>query len=314
MSLAVKKKKNLQLGSFFTGPVIISSLILLIVFICALFSGAVAPYDPEAVDLTASLIKPFTAGHILGTDQLGRDLFSRLVCGANTSITNALLIVVFEIIVGVPIGLIGGYYANVFDTVTMRIWDIVCSLPTMLLAFVLIAAFGRGAYSGVMAMGIVYTPLTAKLARSLILTEKSKVYVEAAKSLGYSDARIIFRHILPNCISTMVAQFTLDIGSAIGAMAGLSYLGLGVQPPQSDWGTLLKDGMTMIYRNPVLLIAPALVIMITAISINIFSDGIQSYIDPGQRKLMPFNKFRKKLLTKPGKASAGKPGGTEEAA
>ena len=293
MSENTKIKKN-KTGSFFTVPVILSSFVLAVVFISALFPNLIAPYDPEAVDLGSSLLKPFTEGHILGTDQLGRDLFSRLICGANTSITNALLIVAFEIIIGVPIGLICGYYSNLLDSIIMRIWDIVCSLPTMLLAFVLIATFGRGAYSGVVAMGIVYTPLTAKLARSLMLTEKNKIYVEALKSLGYSDFRIIFRHILPNCVSTMIAQFTLDIGSAIGAMAGLSYLGLGVQPPKSDWGTLLKDGMTMIYRNIVLLIAPALVIMITAIAINIFSDGIQAYIDPSQRKLMTFNKYRKK--------------------
>jgi len=204
------------------------------------------------------------------------------------------LIVGFEMAVGIPIGLICGYYGGHIDGIIMRIWDVVCSLPSLLLAFVLVAAFGKGTYSGVIAMGIVYTPLTAKLARSLIITEKSQVYVEAAKSLGYSDFRIIFVHILPNCITTMVAQLTLDIGTAIVAMASLSYLGLGVQPPKSDWGSLLKDGMTMIYQQPMLLVAPAAAIMITSISINIFSDGIQSYLDPGQRKLPSFKEYRKK--------------------
>ena len=175
----------------------------------------------------------------------------------------------------------------------MRFWDIVCSLPSLLLAFVLVAAFGNGTYSGVIAMGIVYTPLTAKLARSLIITEKSQVYVEAAKSLGYSDARIIFKHILPNCITTIVS------------MASLSFLGLGVQAPKSDWGTLLKDGMSMLYQQPMLLIAPAAAIMITSISINIFSDGIQAYIDPSQRKLPSFKKLRKKEARLAAKNSIG---------
>ena len=129
--------------------------------------------------------------------------------------------------------------------------------------------------------------------------------MEAARSLGYSDARIIFIHILPNIITTMIAQFTLDIGSAITAMATLSYLGLGVQAPGADWGTLLKDGMDMLYLNPVLLIAPALAVMITAISVNILSDGIQAYIDPEQRRLPSFKKYRKKFLA-PQKAGLAK--------
>lgn len=215
---------------------------------------------------------------------------------STTSIINAILIVVFEVVVGVPIGMICGYYGGKLDNIVMRVWDIVCSVPSLLLAFVLVAAFGKGTYSGVIAIGIVYTPLTAKLSRSLIMTEKSAVYVEACKSLGYSDARIMFVHILPNIVTTMVAQFTLDIGSAITAMATLSYLGIGVQAPGADWGTLLKDGMSMLYLNPVLLVAPTIAIMITAIAINIFSDGIQSYIDPGQRKMPTFKQYRKKLL------------------
>ena len=127
------------------------------------------------------------------------------------------------------------------------------------------------------------------------------MYVEAAKSLGYSNSRIIFRHILPNCITTMVAQLTLDIGSAVTSMASLSFLELGVQPPKADWGSLLQDGMSMLYQNPVLLMAPALAIMITSISINIFSDGIQAYLDPSQRKLPSFKKHKRSLIipTKP---------------
>lgn len=289
-----KKKGVSKLKSFFTVPVIITSIILVIVLFMAIFANWITPYDPEEANLADSLCKAMEKGHILGTDKLGRDLLSRLIAGTRSSIVNAFLIVGFEMAVGIPIGLICGYYGGHIDGIIMRIWDVVCSLPSLLLAFVLVAAFGKGTYSGVIAMGIVYTPLTAKLARSLIITEKSQVYVEAAKSLGYSDFRIIFIHILPNCITTMVAQLTLDIGTAIVAMASLSYLGLGVQPPKSDWGSLLKDGMTMIYQQPMLLVAPAAAIMTTSISINIFSDGIQSYLDPGQRKLPSFKEYRKK--------------------
>ncbi len=295
MKANVKKRKSNN-GVFFTLPVIVSGVILFLILASALLAKVIAPYDPEATDYSASLTRAFSAGHLLGTDKIGRDLFSRLLCGAQTSIFNAILIVAFEVIVGVPIGMVCGYFGGRLDDLVMRVWDVVCAIPSLLLAFVLVAAFGKGTYSGVIALGIVYTPLTAKLARSLIMTEKSAVYVEACKSLGYSHARIMFVHILPNIVTTMIAQFTLDIGSAITAMATLSYLGLGVQAPKADWGTLLKDGMSMLYLNPVLLIAPALAIMITAIAVNVFSDGIQAYIDPGQRKMPTFKKYRKKLL------------------
>lgn len=291
-----RKERKSDNGTFFTIPVIISGIVLLLILFGAVFAKFIAPYNPEANDYSAALARAFTQGHLLGTDKLGRDLWSRLLCGAQTSIINAILIVVFEVVVGVPIGMICGYYGGRLDNIVMRVWDIVCSVPSLLLAFVLVAAFGKGTYSGVIAIGIVYTPLTAKLSRSLIMTEKSAVYVEACKSLGYSDARIMFVHILPNIVTTMVAQFTLDIGSAITAMATLSYLGIGVQAPGADWGTLLKDGMSMLYLNPVLLVAPTIAIMITAIAINIFSDGIQSYIDPGQRKMPTFKQYRKKLF------------------
>ena len=291
-----RKERKSDNGTFFTIPVIIIGIVLLLILFGAVFAKFIAPYNPEANDYSAALARAFTQGHLLGTDKLGRDLWSRLLCGAQTSIINAILIVVFEVVVGVPIGMICGYYGGKLDNIVMRVWDIVCSVPSLLLAFVLVAAFGKGTYSGVIAIGIVYTPLTAKLSRSLIMTEKSAVYVEACKSLGYSDARIMFVHILPNIVTTMVAQFTLDIGSAITAMATLSYLGIGVQAPGADWGTLLKDGMSMLYLNPVLLVAPTIAIMITAIAINIFSDGIQSYIDPGQRKMPTFKQYRKKLL------------------
>lgn len=291
-----KKKRKSNNGTFFTVPVIVSGLILLFIVLCAVFATHIAPYNPEENDYAASLAKAFSPGHLLGTDRIGRDLLSRLLCGAQTSIINSFLIVAFEVMVGVPIGMLCGYYGGKLDTMVMRIWDIISAVPSLLLAFVLVAAFGKGTYSGVLAIGIVFTPLTAKLARSLIMTEKKSVYVEACQSLGYSDSRIIFIHILPNIVTTMIAQFTLDIGSAITSMATLSYLGIGVQPPGADWGTLLKDGMSMLYLNPILLIAPALAIMITSIAINIFSDGIQSYIDPGQRKMPTFKQYRKKLL------------------
>lgn len=288
--------KKANVGTFFTPKTVITGTIILVSIIVALFANVIAPYDPNAVDTSASYVPFLSPGHLLGTDQLGRDLLSRLIVGARSSLLDAFLIVVFEVVIGVPVGFICGYYGGIFDAIVMRIWDVVCSIPSLLLAFVLIAAFGKGDMIGVIAIGIAFIPLTAKMARGLMLTEKKAVYVEALKSMGYSDMRIIFVHIMPNVITTMVAQFTMDIGAAIVSMASLSYLGVGIQPPNADWGTLLQDGMSQFNNNMVLLAAPAIVIMIVTISVNLFSDGIQQYIDPSERKLPTFKKFEKQLL------------------
>lgn len=288
------KKSNV--GKFFTPKTVISGAIILIAVIAAVFANILVPYDPNEVDPVSCFLPAFSKGHILGTDKLGRDLLSRIIMGARNSMLNAFLIVAFEVVIGVPIGLICGYYGGKLDSIIMRIWDIVCSIPSLLLSFILIAIFGRGNFTGVMAIGIAFIPLTAKMARSLIITEKKAVYVEACKSMGYSDMRIIFSHILPNVITTMIAQFTMDIGAAIVSMATLSYLGLGIQPPDADWGTLLENGMQNFYNNSVLLAAPAIVIMLVTVAVNIFSDGIQEYIDPSQRKLPTFKQFEKQLL------------------
>ena len=285
-------------GTLFTPVVVTTGIILIIIFVIAFLADYIAPFDPLETDGTAIYVKMFTGGHLFGTDGLGRDLFSRLICGAKISIFNAILIVIFEAVTGVTIGLVCGYYRGIVDSVVTRICDLVSALPPLLLSFLLIAVLGKGMYTGVIAIGISYIPMTAKMARSLIMTEKKAVYVEACESMGMSDFRIIFVHILPNVITTMVSQFTLDIGSAITAMATLSFLGLGVQAPNADWGTLLKDGMGNIYNSPSLLIIPAIAVLVVTVCINLFSDGIQAYLDPSQRKLPSFAKYEKRLMKK----------------
>ncbi len=285
-----------KLKSFFTVPMIITSFILFTILFVAIFADFITPFDPTEINAVEARKGLFEDGHILGTDNLGRDLLSRLMAGTKLSILSAFLVVAVEATIGVTLGLICGYFGGRLDNFVMRCLDIICALPTLLLAFVLVAVFGKSVFSGVLALGIVFTPLTAKLSRSLIMTEKSQVYVEAARSLGYSNARIIFIHILPNCMSTIVSQLTLDIGSAIVSLASLSFLGLSVQAPQTDWGLMLSDGMGMLYKHSIMLIIPAAIIMITSISINIFSDGLQAYLDPTQRRMTTFKQYRRKLL------------------
>jgi peptide/nickel transport system permease protein len=284
----MKKKTK---GTLFTTPMIIASAILLLIVFCALFGKLIAPYDPDKINLSSTYQSP-TAAHWFGTDNIGRDQFSRMLCGAQSTILNALMVVLISVAVGVPVGLLCGFYSGIADNVVMRVWDILMSLPPLILAFVFVAVFGRGEYNAVLATGIVFIPMISKLARSLILTEKSQLYVEAARSMGYSDMRIIFIHILPNCVSTLLSELTLDLGYAILSLATLSYLGFGVSPPASDWGSILQSGMSMLFRAPMVALAPGAAIVLTVVSLNVVSDCIQMYLDPNQRKLPSFRRFR----------------------
>jgi peptide/nickel transport system permease protein len=231
----------------------------------------------------------------LGTDNLGRDQFTRLLYGGRTTLINAFLAVLISVVVGIPLGLMCGYYGGKIDNAVMRVWDFILSFPTLLMAFIFVAAFGRGSWNAVIAIGVVYIPMISKLSRSMTITERTKPYVEACVTFDYSDARIIFLHILPNCLATLLAELTLDIGMAIIALASLSFLGLGVQMPQSDWGAMLQEGMAIILKAPYLALGPTIVIVLTTVSLNVVSDGIQMYLDPEQRKLLTFKKFRAKM-------------------
>ena len=179
-----------------------------------------------------------------------------------------------------------------------RSCDVVLSFPSVLLGFVLVAGLGRGMISAVIALGIVYVPMLTRLVRSLTLVEKNKTYVEAATSIGYSDTRIMFVHILPNCISTISVQITLDLAYAILDLASLSFLGLGVQPPTADWGAMLDEGRNYLLQNPFLALAPGIAIIVTVVSLNIFSDGLHQYFEPIQRKLPSFKQVERRKKKK----------------
>jgi len=284
--------KNKEFGTLFTFPVVVSLIIILIVVGSALFAPLIAPYNPDKLELSQSLQQP-SFEHLLGTDKTGRDLFSRMLFGTQTTLISSLGVVLISFIIGVPLGLYSGYYSGLIDSIIMRTEDIILAFPALLLAFIFVAGFGRGIGNAVLALGIVYVPMISRLTRSLTLTEKTKTYVESAQSIGYSNIRILFRHILPNCISTLVAQLTLDIGYAILDLAALSFLGLGVQPPTSDWGAMLEEGRIFLQTNPLLALAPGIAIIITVVSFNVLSDGVQMYLDPSQRKLPKFKKLKK---------------------
>jgi peptide/nickel transport system permease protein len=285
-----RSHRKKQEGVLFTAPMIISLLVLAAIIFCCVFASVISPYSPTEQDLSSSLAAP-SAAHLLGCDKVGRDLLTRLFYGGRTTLLSALGVVALSIVLGVPLGLLSGYYGKTVDTIIGRICDVLLAFPSLLLVFVFVAGLGRGLGNAVVALGIVYVPMLTRLVRSLTMVEKNKTYVEAMNSIGYSDARIMFRHILPNCISTITVQVTLDLAYAILDLAALSFLGLGVQPPTADWGAMLDEGRNFLLQNPMLAIAPGLAIVVVVVSLNIFSDGLHQYFEPVQRKLPSFKKY-----------------------
>jgi peptide/nickel transport system permease protein len=262
--------------------------------LCCVFAPVLAPYGESEQDLSASLAPP-SAQNILGADKMGRDLFSRLLYGGRVTLLSALGVVALSVAIGVPLGLFAAFYGGKFDSIVGRCCDVLLSFPSLLLAFLFVAALGRGITNAVIALGIVYVPMLTRLARSLTLVEKNKTYVEAAESVGFSRPYILFRHILPNCVYTMLVQLTLDLAYAILDLAALSFIGLGVSPPTADWGAMLQEGRNFLLQSPLLALAPGAAIVITVISLNIFSDCITQYLDPQSRSLSSFEKFEKMI-------------------
>lgn len=271
-------------SKFFTPSVAISCFVLAAIVLISLAAPIIAPYDPLETDLSSTLEAP-SAEHLFGTDQNGRDIFSRILFGGRTTILGALAIVLFSMAIGIPMGLFAGYFGGIADRLMMRITDVAVSFPTLLLAFVFAGIFGRGLRGAILAIGIVYVPMTARLTRSLTLSEKNRGYVEALRAAGCPTARILFLQILPNCVPTLSSQLTLDIGYAIIDLASMSFIGLGVRLPECDWGAMLEESRNLIFTRPLSALAPGIAIAVTVISINILSDGVQRYIDPTKRKL-----------------------------
>ncbi|MFF2755003.1 ABC transporter permease [Psychrobacillus sp. NPDC058041] len=279
------KKSRVFKSSFFKNYLAVAGgIVLAIIVLLAVFAPLFAPYEPNAQDLSMSLHSA-SSEHIFGTDKQGRDIFSRVLFGARTTLLGAVLVVGISSVIGVPLGLIAGYYGGRIDNLITRIFDVILAFPALLLAFIIVAVFGKGLENAVIALGIVYIPMIARLVRSVTLVEKEQTYVEAAKNLGFSNFRIIFRHILPNCVSPIVVQATIDLAYAILDLAAMSFLGLGVQPPTADWGAMLEEGREYLLISPNTALASGFAIMITVISFNLFGDGLQQHFDPKQRKV-----------------------------
>lgn len=281
---ALNTHKPFWRSAFFRNrTAVFGSFILLLLAFMAVAAPMVATHNPVKQDMSSPLKAPGSE-HWLGTDKQGRDTFSRIVYGTRPTLLGAICVVLIAYLIGVPLGLISGYYGGRLDTIIMRALDMLLAFPALLLAILIVATFGRGLTNTVIALGIVYIPAITRVVRSATLVQRNLNYVEAAKGSGMREARILFRHLLPNVASPILVQGSNDLAYAILDIAALSFLGLGIQPPDPDWGSMLAEGRSFLLLSPYVSIFSGIAIMLAVISFNWFSDGLRAQLDPKQRK------------------------------
>ena len=263
---------------------LIGLVAVLLGVILAISASIVAPYDPVKMDLRASRQAP-SSQHLLGTDELGRDILSRIMYGFRISLTIGLVSVAVGLSFGVLLGAPSGYFGGWLDIVVMRVIDVMMSFPTILLAIIVVTVLGPGLYNAMLAVGLAQVPLYSRLVRGLTLKLRGEDYVDAARALGASNSRIILRHILPNCLSPLIVQATLNIASAILSAAVLGFLGLGAEPPTPEWGAMLSSGRLYMRVAPHISIFPGLTIMATVLAFNLMGDGLRDALDPRMSRL-----------------------------
>jgi peptide/nickel transport system permease protein len=255
-------------------------LFIMIVFIfAALFADYIMPYAPNDINRNEALVPPSPA-HLLGTDDLGRDVFSRVIYGCRISLRVASVAVLIGLAVGVPLGLFAGYFGFLVDNGIMRVMDVLLAFPDILLALTVISVLGMGIENVTIALGITSVPIFVRLVRGKVLAIRELPYIEAAIATGESQSRIILQEILPNCLTPVIVQATLTAAYTILAEAALSYLGLGTLPPTASWGRMLSEGQPLLLRAPWISIFPGLACMVAVLSINLLADGITSALNP----------------------------------
>ena len=258
-----------------------------LVLVLAVIAAALAPQlplpDPDTVDTPNRLRPPLTTQHPLGTDEFGRDLLSRLVWGARVSLLAGVVTAALAMVVGVVLGVLGGYYTGWVETMVMRLTDVLMAFPYILLAIAIVAGLGPGLRNAMIAIAIVGFPLYTRLVRGVVLSVKQLEFVEAARALGSTDATILARHVVPQFVSPVLVTFSLDIGAKILATAGLSFLGLGTQPPTADWGSMLATGRQFVVLSPHVVLLPGLAIFVVVFAVNLVGDALRDAFDPRSR-------------------------------
>lgn len=253
--------------------------ILLVEIILVILAPVIAPYDYTAMDIVAAQQGPFAA-HWFGTDELGRDIFSRVLYGGRYSISMGVLAVMISTTVGMTIGAIAGYFGGKVDNILMRLLDVIQSLPAMLLSIVLSAVLGPGYFNTILALSVNGMPASARMLRAQMMKVRGNEYIEAAQSINCSKFRIIVRHMIPNSFSPNIVQATMSIAHMIVMAASLSFIGLGVQPPTPEWGAMLTGARQFIRQCPHMVIFPGLAIAVTVLAVNLMGDGLRDALDP----------------------------------
>lgn len=256
-------------------------MILLIMILGAVFAELIAPYAYDEQDLTNTFVYPCLS-HPFGTDNLGRDIFSRVIYGSRISLQVGIIAVGIAVVIGGTLGMIAGFFPKA-DNYIMRVMDIFMAIPSLLMAMAITTALGSGTGNLMVAVGLSSTPQYARIMRASVLTVKDQEYIEAARSIGAGTMRIMLRYILPNAFAPLLVQATLGVGSAIMSASTLSFLGLGIQPPVPEWGSLLSTGRNYIRQFWPLTIFPGLAIMLVVYCLNIFGDGLRDALDPKLR-------------------------------
>lgn len=271
----LKKNKGAMVGL---------AIVCILIFI-ALFADFLVDYDTDVTgqQIMERLQWP-SAEHIMGTDEMGRDLFARVLYGTRISLAVGLVAVTVALIFGVTLGAIAGYYGGALEDVIMRVTDIFAAVPNILMGIVIVAAMGASTINLMIAVGVTSIPMFVRVTRAAVLTVRNQEYVEAARAVGMGEMRIIFSHVLPNCLSPIVVQTTLRVASAIISASSLSFLGLGVPVPSPEWGALLSAGRQFLRTNSYLTFFPGLAILITVLALNMLGDGLRDALDPKLRK------------------------------
>ncbi|NCB62124.1 MAG: ABC transporter permease [Clostridia bacterium] len=254
-------------------------ILIIIMIVMVALAGVITPYHYDAQNYSEVLLSP-SLQHLCGTDNLGRDIFSRILYGGRVSLTIGIISVGIGLLCGGTVGAIAGYYGGRIDNVLMRFIDILMAIPSIILAISICAALGPGLTNTMIAVGVSTIPNYARILRSSILSIKQQEYVEAARAIGANNGRIITKHIVPNSLSSLIVQASMNVGRAIISAASMSFIGLGIQPPNPEWGAMLSAGRTFFRDYPHMVLFPGLAIFLAVLSMNLIGDGLRDALDP----------------------------------
>jgi peptide/nickel transport system permease protein len=285
---AIKNTRHISelrrfLKVFFSRWVVVLGMVIILFFvIAAVFAPWLAPYNPDKIDMNNSLLQP-SKDHLLGTDSLGRDTLSRTIYGTRISLEIGFFVVVLGSVAGMALGLVAGYFGSWIQAIVMRFIDMMMAFPMLILALLIASLLGGGINNVIMALSFAMIPAYARLMCGQVITVRENDYILMVRSMGASHTRIMLRHLLPNCFPPLIVMMTMMLGTTILAEAGLSFLGIGVQPPIATWGNMVNDGRQYLLTNPILSFAPGLAIMLVVYAFNMVGDGLRDALDPQLR-------------------------------